>query len=111
MDFTMTVNFGPETLQRIDAFLTAINGSTPATKTVASPNKTVTAKPVETAEKTNGKATVITLEDLRKLSKDKSDQSKEMKGKVLKLVREYADSVSEIPEDKYTEYHNKLMAI
>lgn len=114
MEFILTVGFNPETLQRIDAFLKAINAEQPAPTEKANRVNRVSAvaAPAETAkEKSNGTAPVITLEDLRKLTKDKSDKSKENKQKVKELIAEFAGSVSDIPEDKYPEYHNKLIQL
>lgn len=121
MEFKLTIGFNPESLQRIDAFLKAINAEQQWNDVPVKYAKTVSTSPVKemtlgsgnatTVVSENGKTPVITLEDLRKLTKDKSDKGKETKAKVKELIAEYAGSVSDIPEDKYTEYHNKLIQL
>jgi hypothetical protein len=112
MEFTLSIGFNPETLKRIDAFLQAINSNAPAQKTVAAPQKSVTPPKSVTeaaAAPSNGKAIVITLEELRKIASDKTNSSKANKAKFAAILEEYGvASLSKVPEDKHVELYNKL---
>jgi hypothetical protein len=113
MEFTLSIGFNPETLKRIDAFLQAINSNAPAAKVKAEPVKQALEKSIAEgpakAASTNGKAVVITLEDLRKLAADKTTSSKANKAKFASMLQEYGvASLSKVPEDKHVELFNQL---
>ena len=119
----VSVGFNPETLQRIDAFLKAINAeSTPVANGSAKKETPVKSIAKPATGPTNGQDTVkeikLTVEQLRlKTTEVAKANNKAKKPQVDALIAEACEgvdgkpSVSLIPEENYQSYYAKLTAL
>lgn len=109
--FTVQMELCPEDRARLDKILAALeNSGTPfgAVQDTAVMAETPTEKPAE--QEAPGKPQA-TKDDIRKLVVSISAKGKEAKAAAREVVTKYAETITDLPEDKLDEIHEALSAL